>query len=351
MTTRRSPRTANSRYRRYLRRALTTALSIALTLLGLAALTFLIGRLLPLDPVVAILGDGASEEAYQAMFEKLGLDQPLYIQFFRYLRDLANLDLGNSLTTGRPVLEEIARVFPATIELATVAIVFGAGLGTPLGVVSAMYRNSIVDNVVRVTSLLGYSAPHFWLGLMGLSIFYAMLNWVDGPGRIDVTYEFLLPENGTGFLLIDTALAGDWAAFGNVVSHIFLPAVILGFGAMAYISRMTRSFMIEQLSQEYITTARAKGLSRVRTVWFHAFRNVGVQVVTVIALSYAFLLEGAVLTETVFAWPCFGRFLTNSLLAGDMSSVVGCTLIVGIIFISLNLICDLLYLVLDPRTR
>jgi len=320
-------------------------------LLGLAALTFLIGRLLPLDPVVAILGDGASEEAYQAMFEKLGLDQPLYIQFFRYLRDLANLDLGNSLTTGRPVLEEIARVFPATIELATVAIVFGAGLGTPLGVVSAMYRNSIVDNVVRVTSLLGYSAPHFWLGLMGLSIFYAMLNWVDGPGRIDVTYEFLLPENGTGFLLIDTALAGDWAAFGNVVSHIFLPAVILGFGAMAYISRMTRSFMIEQLSQEYITTARAKGLSRVRTVWFHAFRNVGVQVVTVIALSYAFLLEGAVLTETVFAWPCFGRFLTNSLLAGDMSSVVGCTLIVGIIFISLNLICDLLYLVLDPRTR
>lgn len=344
-------RTKRPKYLRQVLRVSTTALSVLATLFGLATLTFVIGRLLPLDPVVAILGDNASQAAYDAMRIKLGLDQPIYVQFFTYLSDLVRLDLGASLTTGRPVVEEILRVFPATIELATVAILIGTGLGVPFGVLSAMYRNSLIDNFVRLFSLIAYSAPNFWLGLMGLSIFYAGLNWVAGPGRIDVVYEFTLPPGGTGFLLIDTIVAGDWSAFQNAVSHIILPASILGFGAMAYISRMTRSFMVEQLGHEYIITARAKGLSWSRTVWLHAFRNVGVQVLTVVALSYAFLLEGAVLTETVFAWPGFGRYLTNSLLSGDMNAVVGCTLLVGTIFVTLNLICDVLYRVLDPRTR
>jgi len=327
-----------------------TLVSFAVTLLGLAALTFFIGRLLPLDPVVAVLGDNVTQEAYQAMYKQLGLDQPLYVQFGRYLWGVLHFDFGMALTTGKPVMADIARVFPATIELASVAIVIGTSIGIPLGVLAAMYRGSWVDQIVRVVGLVGYSAPNFWLGLMGLVLFYATLGWVAGPGRIDFTYEFDL-EPVTGFLLIDSALAGNWEMFGNALSHIILPASILAFGSLAYISRMTRSFMMEQLGQEYVVTARVKGLSWWRTVWGHAFRNIAVQVVTVVALSYAFLLEGAVLTETVFAWPGFGRYLTNALLAGDMNAVVGCTLLVGVIFVTLNLLCDLLYRVFDPRTR
>ncbi|WP_395672789.1 ABC transporter permease [Inquilinus sp.] len=327
-----------------------TLLSVAVTLFGLVALTFFIGRMLPLDPVAAILGDNATQAAYDAVYRQLGLDQPIWVQFLRYLRDIVSLDLGTALTTGKPVVEDIARVFPATLELATVAIIIGTGLGIPFGVLAAMYRDSAIDHIVRVVGLLGYSAPTFWLGLMGLVLFYATLGWVGGPGRIDVLYEFDI-EPMTGFLLLDTALRGQWEVFGNVFSHVILPASILGFSALAYISRMTRSFMIEQLGQEYVVAARVKGLSWARTVWIHAFRNIAVQVVTVVALSYAFLLEGAVLTETVFAWPGFGRYLTNTLLAGDMNAVVGCTLLIGVIFVTLNLVCDLLYRIFDPRTR
>ncbi|WP_347266757.1 ABC transporter permease [Paracoccus sp. (in: a-proteobacteria)] len=338
------------RRKRQLRQAMVLVVSVAVTLLGLLALTFFIGRLLPLDPVIKIVGENAPQEAYDRVYAALGLDQPLYVQFWTYLKNAVTFNLGDALTSGRPVTEDIARVFPATVELATVAMVIGTGLGVPLGVISAMYANSWIDHTVRTVCLIGYSAPNFWLGLMGLMIFYAGLGWVGGPGRIDFIYEYAI-EPRTGFLLIDTLLAGNLAAFGNAVSHIVLPAAILAFGAMTYISRMTRSFMAAQLSQEYIITARVKGLSWGRTVWRHAFRNIAVQVLTVVALAYAFLLEGAVLTETVFAWPGFGRYLTTALMSGDMNAVVGCTLLVGIIFVTINLICDVLYRVLDPRTR
>jgi peptide/nickel transport system permease protein len=330
--------------------AFRVVVSIAVTLFGLMALTFFIGRMLPLDPVTAILGDNATQEAIDAMRVQLGLDQPIWIQFGRYVGDILRLDLGTALTTGRPVLTDIARVFPATIELATVGILIGTGLGIPLGVMAAAYRDTPLDYFVRVFGLLGYSTPNFWLGLMGLVLFYATLGWVGGPGRIDTAFQWDI-EPVTDLLLLDTAMAGQWEIFRDVLSHIILPASILGFGALAYISRMTRSFMLEQLSQEYVVAARVKGLSWMRTVWVHAFRNVAVQVVTVVALAYAFLLEGAVLTETVFAWPGFGRYLTNALLAGDMNAVVGCTLLIGIIFVALNLLTDLLYRLFDPRTR
>lgn len=325
-------------------------LSILCTLLGLAALTFFIGRLLPIDPVVAIIGDNASQEAYEKMFHQLGLDQPLWKQFFDYVWQLAHLDFGVALTTSHPVAQDIARVFPATLELATLAAIIGVGLGIPAGVLSAMYRNSWFDHLIRALGLLSYSTPHFWLGLMGLLLFYATLGWIGGPGRIDFMYEFDL-QPVTGFWLIDSALSGNWAVFKNVFSHIILPASILGLSSLAYISRMTRSFMLEQLSQEYIITARVKGLSWARCVWVHALRNVAVPTLTVVALSWAWLLEGAVLTETVFAWPGFGRYLTNALLAGDMNAVVGCTLLTGAIFVAINLLCDLLYHLFDPRTR
>jgi peptide/nickel transport system permease protein len=327
-----------------------TTVSVAATLIGLAGLTFMIGRLLPLDPVVAVLGDNTTHEAYMAMYKQLGLDQPIWKQFLDYLGNIARLDFGNALTTGKPVIGDIARVFPATLELASVAIVIGTGLGIPAGVFSAMYRGSPLDHLVRFVGLIGYSTPHFWLGLMGLAFFYATLGLVGGPGRLDVMYELDL-EPVTGFYLLDAVIAGNVDLFRDVFGHIVLPASILGFSAMAYISRMTRSFMIEQLGQEYVITARVKGLSWWSTVWSHAFRNIAVQVVTVVALSYAFLLEGAVLTETVFAWPGFGRYLTNALLAGDMNAVVGCTILIGVIFVTLNLVCDLLYRVFDPRTQ
>lgn len=325
-------------------------LSVLITLLGLAALTFCIGRLLPVDPVLAILGEGASAEAYAALHRQLGLDRSLAEQFGRYLLDVLQLDLGMSLVSGQPVLADIARVFPATLELASVAMLIGTLLGIPLGVLAAMRRNGPLDHGVRIIGLLCYSTPSFWLGLMALALFYAALGWVGGPGRLDFAYQWNY-QNVTGFVLLDALWQGEWAVLRNAWAHLVLPASILGLSAFAYISRMTRSFMLEQLQQEYIVTARVKGLSWTRTVWLHAFPNIAVQLVTVVALAYAFLLEGAVLIETVFAWPGFGRYMTNALMAGDMNAVVGCTLLVGLIFVLLNLFSDLLYRLLDPRAR
>jgi peptide/nickel transport system permease protein len=241
-------------------------------------------------------------------------------------------------------------VFPATVELATLGTLIGLLLGIPLGVLAAVKRGSLIDQTVRILGLLGYSIPIFWLGLIGLLVFYARLDWVEGPGRIGVAYEYTFTPI-TGLFLVDALIQGDWAVFRDVFSHIILPASLLGYFSMAYISRMTRSFMLNELSQEYIVAARAKGLSETRVIWGHALRNAAVPLVTVVALSYATLLEGSVLTETVFAWPGIGFYLTNSLQNADMNAVLGGTIIIGGVFIGLNLLSDLLYRVLDPRTR
>ena len=320
------------------------------TLFLLLTLTFVIGRLLPLDPVAAIVGDDADQSTYEQVQRELGLDKPLQQQFVIFLGRVLTGDFGNALLTNQPVLHDIARLFPATLELATVAIIVGAGLGIPLGVMAAVNRGRFIDHLVRLVSLLGYSTPVFWLGLIGLIVFYAKLGWVGGAGRVDIYYVGIVPEV-TGLLLVDSLLAGDFEVFFSALRHIMLPAAVLGYAAIAYISRMTRSFMLEQLNQEYIIAARAKGVSRRQVIWRHAFKNIRVQVVTIVALSYGSLLEGAVLIETVFGWPGFGQYLTNALLIGDMNAVVACTLIVGCIFIGLNLLCDILYRVFDPRTR
>jgi peptide/nickel transport system permease protein len=324
--------------------------SVAATLLGLLALTFFMGRMLPVDPVIAIVGEQAEQSTYDQVYHQLGLDQPLYVQFAIFIRDMMTGEFGQALFTGHRVADDLARVFPATIELASFAIIIGVGIGVPLGILAAVYRGSALDHISRFVGLLGYSSPAFWLGLMGLIIFYAMLGWVGGPGRMDVAYLDMI-EPRTGLLLVDALLEGEYDLFWNAFSHIVLPGTILGYGSMAYISRMTRSFMLEQLGQEYVVAARVKGLSRWQVVRRHALPNILVQLVTVIALAYAFLLEGAVLTETVFAWPGFGRYLTSGLLAGDMNAVLACVLIVGIIFVALNLLADTLYRLLDPRTR
>ena len=324
--------------------------AVLMTLLGLLAMTFFIGRVMPLDPVLAVVGPDADSSTCDQVYQAMGLDRPLLVQFGYYLRDLAQGDFGNALLTGHPVIEDIARVFPATIELATLAIIFGVVLGLPLGVFAAANQGRMGDHLARVVTLFGYSTPIFWLGMMGLLVFYAWLGWAGGAGRIDLAYDGMVPSV-TGMLLIDSAIAGDWEAFSSALKHILLPALILGLNSVAYISRMTRSFMLEQLSQEYILTARVKGLSRRKVIWGHAFRNILVQLLTVVALAYGSLLEGAVLIETVFAWPGFGQYLTSSLLLGDMNAVMGCVLVIGFIFVGLNLLSDALYKVFDPRTR
>ena len=323
---------------------------ILLTYLGLLAVTFFIGRVIPIDPVLAIVGDRAPEHVVARVREELGLNKPLWEQFFIYVSKVVRGDFGTSVLTSNPVMQDIRRTFPATFELATLGILIGAGIGVPLGVWAAVRRGGVVDQAVRVLGLFGYSVPIFWLGLMALVVFYARLGWVAGPGRIDIVYEYTLTPV-TGLLLLDSARAGEWQAFGNALSHLILPASLLGYFSLAYISRMTRSFMLNELAQEYVVAARAKGLSETRIIWRHALRNAMVPLVTVIALSYAGLLEGSVLTETVFAWPGLGFYITNSLQNADMNAVLGGTIIVGSIFIGLNLLSDLLYQLLDPRTR
>ncbi|HEY5597592.1 MAG TPA: ABC transporter permease [Kiloniellales bacterium] len=324
--------------------------SVALTFLGLLFVTFLIGRVVPIDPVLAAVGDRAPADVYERVRIELGLNLPLHEQFLLYVGKVLQGDFGASVLTANLVIEDIKRVFPATLELATVATVLGVALGVPMGVLAAVYQGRWPDQIIRVLGLIGYSVPVFWLGLMGLLLFYLRLDWVLGPGRLDVAYDgFLTPT--TGVILIDAALAGEWDIFRNAAGHLVLPAAILGYFSLAYISRMTRSFMLQELNQEYVTTARVKGVAEWRVIWVHAFGNVRVPLITVIALSYANLLEGSVLTETVFAWPGIGFYLTQSLLNADMNAVLGSTIVIGAVFIGVNLLSDVLYGVLDPRAR
>ncbi len=325
-------------------------LMLAVTIFGLLAVTFFIGRIVPVDPVLAVVGDRAPAHVYARVREEMGLDLPLWRQFAIYVGNVLNADFGNSVLTSRPVVQDVARYFPATLELATLGTLLGTLFGVPLGVAAAVKRGKFIDHFVRVIGLVGYSAPIFWLGLLGLLIFYSQLGWVSGPGRLDVTYEYML-KPVTGMVLVDSALGGDWSVFRNAVSHIALPSALLGYFSLAYISRMTRSFMLNELSQEYVTTARVKGLSESRIIWRHALRNAAVPLITVIALSYAHLLEGSVLTETVFAWPGLGRYITNSLQNADMNAVLGGTLVIGVVFVAINTFSDLLYRLFDPRTR
>ena len=324
--------------------------SLILTFAGLTAITFTIGRVMPADPVLAIVGDRASQEVYDQVFLQLGLDKPIYIQYFKYLGQLLQGDLGTSIMTAQPVAEDILRFFPATLELATVATLLGIFVGIPMGVLAAVKQGRWPDHLVRIIGLVGYSAPIFWLGMVALLVFYANLDWVAGPGRLDVFYDGIV-HPVSGILMLDAALAGEWDIFYNALDHLILPASILGTFALAYIARMTRSFMLDQLSQEYILTARVKGVPEWQVIWRHAFRNVLVQLITIIGLTYASLLEGSVLTETIFSWPGIGLYITNSLFNNDMNAVLGGTIVVGICFVGINMLSDLLYKLVDPRVR
>jgi len=325
-------------------------LTVAITLVGLASLTFFIGRVLPIDPVLAIVGEKALPEVYDRVYLELGLDKPIWQQFIEYLGKLLRGDFGISYSTNRPVLTDLLSFFPATLELATIGLVIGVALGVPMGVASAYWHEKWPDHLIRVIGLIGYSVPIFWLGLVGLFVFYYKLGWVSGPGQVDVFFTGIVPRI-TGFILVDAAIAGEWEVFWNAVSHMILPAVLIGYFSLAYISRMTRSVMLDQLSREYVLTARLKGASEFTVVVRHALGNAAIPLVTVIALSYGGLLEGSVLVETIFAWPGIGNYLYSSLFAADMNAVLGGTLLVGIVFVLLNMLSDVLYAALDPRSR
>lgn len=325
-------------------------LSLGITLLGLALLTFLIGRVVPIDPVLKIVGEKASEAVYQRVYFELGLDKPLLVQFGNYLTQLLRGDFGVSFSTTRPVLTDLLDFFPATLELATIGLLIGTLLGVPMGVASAYWHEKWPDHVLRLVGLVGYSVPIFWLGLVALFVFYYKLNWVSGPGRVDVFFQGVVP-NVTGAILIDSLLAGEKDVFRNAISHMTLPALLLGYYSLAYISRMTRSVMLQELSHEYVLTARLKGAREVSIVMYHALRNAAIPLITVIALSYGGLLEGSVLIETIFGWPGIGNYIFSSLFAADMNAVLGGTILVGTVFVLLNTFSDLLYRLVDPRSR
>jgi peptide/nickel transport system permease protein len=338
------------RLRAFIRGLSSLLFALVLTFFGLTVVTFVIGRVIPIDPVLAIVGDHAAEDVYARVRAELGLDLPVWVQYGNYLRHLMKGDFGNSVITTRPVLHDLIEVFPATVELATFSLLIGVGLGVPMGVAAAMYQGRWPDKVFRFVALIGYSVPVFWLGLVGLLVLYARLGWVAGPGRLDIGFEDLVPSV-TGIITIDSLLAHNFEVFGNALQHLVLPASILGYQALAQIARMTRSLMIGQLHQDYVIAARAKGLPRWRIVWVHAFGNIWVPFITVVALTYGILLEGAVLTETVFAWPGLGLYMKNSLFNADLNAVLGGTILIGIVFIALNLLSDLVYPLVDPRAR
>jgi peptide/nickel transport system permease protein len=280
----------------------------------------------------------------------MGLDQPLPQQFLYFVGQLLHGDLGQSILTKNSVASDIARYFPATLELATAAIIVAALIGIPLGVWAAVRQGTWIDQTIRVICLAGHSVPVFVLALLCLLVFYAVLEIAPGPGRQDIIYQDMVPHV-TGLLTVDSLIAGDWGAFWDALAHMVQPVCILAYFSMAYITRMTRAFMLDALHGEYIITARAKGLSPSAVIWRHAFPNVGVQLVTVLALTYAGLLEGAVVTETVFSWPGLGQYLTVSLMNADMNPVIGATLLVGLVYVGLNLLADALYRQLDPRVQ
>jgi peptide/nickel transport system permease protein len=332
------------------RKVATSAIVILTTLLGLLVITFVVGRMVPADPVIAAIGDQADQATYDRVYKEMGLDRPIYVQFANYLGNAVQLDFGQSNITKQPVVKDLARVFPATLEQATLATLIGAGLGVPLGVIAAVRKGTWVDHVARVVGLLGYSTPIFWLGTIVILLFYAQLGVIPPGGRIYVYNEGIV-EARTNSVLVDSLLGGHWDVFWSALHHLIAPALILGYAAMAYLSRMTRSFMLEQLHQEYILTARAKGLGKRPIIWRHAFRNIRVQLLTVVALAYCGLLDGTVLIETVFAWPGLGQYLTSALFFADMNAVLGSVFLIGLISIAINFLSDIAYRFIDPRTR
>lgn len=317
------------------------------TFIGMTLIAFFLIRLVPGDPIETLAGErGIDPARHAALMKEYGLDRPLLVQYGLYLGRLMHGDLGKSMITQRSVVEEFLALFPATIELALCAIVFAIVIGIPAGMLAAVRRNSPLDHGVMVGALTGYSMPIFWWGLLLILLFSVQLGWTPVSGRISVQYFF---EPVTGFHLVDAWLSGEKGALGSAAMHLVLPTIVLGTQPLAIIARMTRSAMLEVLGEDYIRTARAKGLSTLRVVALHAFRNALIPVVTVVGLQVSVLFTGAILTETIFSWPGVGKWMIEAIARRDYPVLQGGLLLLGGVVMLVNLAVDLTYGVINPR--
>src|SRR5216683_1738968 len=329
--------------------ALTRIGMVIPTFVGITMLAFLLIRLVPGDPIETMAGErGIDPARHEQLRREFGFDQPLLVQYGRYVTRVLHGDLGRSMVTREAVLAEFAALFPATVELALCAMLFALIVGLPAGIVAAVRRNSFLDHGVMGVALTGYSMPIFWWGLLLILLFSVTLDLTPVSGRIAVQYYI---EPVTGFLLIDTLLSDDWGAFTSALSHIILPAIVLGTVPLAVIARMTRSAMLEVLGEDYIRTARAKGLPAYRVIWVHALRNALIPIVTVIGLQIGVLFTGAILTETIFSWPGVGKWLIEAINRRDYPVLQGGTLLIGAIVMIVNLLVDVTYGLINPRIR
>ena len=319
------------------------------TFLGVTLIAFTFIRLLPGDPVLLMAGErGMSEERHARLMTEYGFDKPILVQYGVYLNDLLHGDFGTSIITKRPVFEEFATLFPATVELSVCAIILAVFIGLPAGMIAAVKRGSTFDHTVMAGALTGYSMPIFWWGLLLIIFFSGILGWTPVSGRISLMYYF---EPVTGFMLIDSLLSGQEGAFTSALSHLILPTVVLGTIPLAVIARQTRSAMLEVLGEDYIRTARAKGLPPSRVIGLHALRNAMIPVITVIGLQVGVLFAGAILTETIFSWPGIGKWMVDSIFRRDYPSVQGGLLLIAVIIMIVNLVVDLMYGLINPRIR
>lgn len=314
---------------------------------GVTLAAFLISHALPADPAAAALGNNAREEQLQAFREKNGLDRPLVVQYGLYMGGLLRGDLGTSLRTQNSITADLRQFFPATLELTLGAVLFALVIGLPLGIVAALYHGRVPDLLARLFALLGGATPVYWLAILALGVFHERLGWLPGPGRLDA-YS-LAPPVHTGLVTVDALLAGDREVLVDALRHLILPGLVLGAFSAALLTRMTRSALLEVLSQDYIRTARAKGLRPGRVIWRHALRNAALPVLTVLGGLFGSLLTGAVLTETIFSWPGIGGYATTSAISLDFPAVVGVTLVAGLAYSVVNLLVDLAYAAFDPR--
>ena len=318
-------------------------------LIGVTMLTFFISHIVPANPVSVALGPHATPDSMRALSEKWGLDKPIYVQYVIYLRGLLKGDMGTSMNTNRPVAKDLRAYFPATFELTTMSMLFCLVFGIPLGIIAAMRKDTAIDHTTRVFSLIGVSIPIFWLGLLALLLFYFRLGLLPGGGRL--SSSMFPPKSITGLYIADSLLTGNWPALKDSLIHIILPASCLGFAVMGVVSRMTRSTMLNVINEDYIKTARAKGLKERKVIYQHALRNAILPTVTISGVLYGQLLAGAVLTETIFSWPGIGLYAVSSIMFMDFQPIIGFTILVAIVYVTINLIVDVLYVLFDPRIR
>ena len=320
------------------------------TFFGITLLSFILIRLVPGDPVLLMIGErGAAPEVYEAMKEQLGLNQPLLTQYGKFIKNALQGDLGTSVVSQLPVTKEFADRFPATLELGIFAMLFAILLGIPLGIIAAVKRNSAFDYSFMTLSLVGYSMPIFWWGLILILVFSVTFGITPVSGRIDVAYDI---PNVSGFLLIDTLLSEEgWPAFWDALRHLILPAVAMGTIPLAVVSRMTRSSLLEVLGEDYIRAAKAKGLSAFQVVWVHALRNALIPVITVIGLLFGSIVTGAILTETIFSWPGIGKWLVKSVTSRDYPVIQGGILLIAIMIVFINVCVDAVNAYINPKMR